>query len=70
MKSVMFIGALIVFTGAFWLLSNLGYISADFWEVFWPLVVILIGLKILLVPLKWYRFWDNLRGGKKRVKIE
>jgi uncharacterized protein YjeT (DUF2065 family) len=55
--------------GGFWLLSNLGLISAEFWEVFWPVVIILLGLKMLFGPHKWRKFWSQIEEGKK-IKIE
>lgn len=56
-------GILIVFLGVFWLLSNLEIISAEFWSIFWPALIILIGVKILLIPLKWHRFWSKFKDG-------
>ena len=66
---MIFFGSLLILLGGFWLLSNLGIISAEFWEVFWPTVIILLGIKMLMAPGKWHRFWNNLENGKK-VKIE
>ncbi len=63
------IGSLIVFLGVFWLLSNLGLISAEFWSIFWPTLIILLGLKMVLIPLKWHRFWSKFKGGKG-IKVE
>jgi len=72
-KSLIFIGSLLIFLGGFWLLTNLGLISAEFWGVFWPVVLILLGIKVLVIPLKWHRFWDKnipWREAKKKIKIE
>lgn len=66
---MVFIGSLLVILGSFWLLSNLDLISAELWDVFWPSVVILLGLKMLFWPTKWHRFWKDFGGGKK-IKIE
>ena len=66
---MIFFGSLLILLGGFWLLSNLGIISAEFWEIFWPTVVILLGLKLLMGPRKWRKFWSQHEDGKK-VKIE
>ena len=66
---MIFFGSLLILLCGFWLLSNLGIISAEFWEIFWPTVVILLGLKLLMGPRKWRKFWSQLEDGKK-VKIE
>lgn len=71
---MIFLGSLLIFLGGFWLLTNLGLISAEFWGVFWPVVLILLGIKVLLIPVKLHRFWDEMTPwstkGKKRIKIE
>lgn len=42
-------GAVIIIFGLLILLQNLGFISFshDIWDTFWPLVIILIGIKML-----------------------
>ena len=44
------IGAVVVIFGVLILLQNMGIISRSFdiWNIFWPLVIILIGIKIIL----------------------
>lgn len=66
---MIFFGSLLILLGGFWLLSNLGLISADFWGVFWPVMIILFGLKMLFGPRKWRKFWSQIEEGKK-IKIE
>jgi hypothetical protein len=44
----MFIGLLIALIGALILLRNLDVIQGDFWDWFWPLLLVLIGLSIIL----------------------
>jgi len=44
----MFIGLLITLIGALILLRNLDVIQGDFWDWFWPLLLVLIGLFIIL----------------------
>lgn len=66
---MIFFGSLLILLGGFWLLSNLGIISAEFWDIFWPTIVIILGIKLLLGPYKWKKFWSQFENGKK-VKIE
>ena len=69
----MFIGGLLIILGVIWLLRNLGVVSIDFWEVFLPSVVILLGLKITLLSVKWGQWWNQWRKpfkGKGKIKIE
>lgn len=64
---MVFLGSLLIFLGVFWLLKNLGLIPGDIWDIFWPIVLILIGARILW-PGKWHRLWENIDG--KKIKIE
>jgi len=64
-----FIGSLLIVVGFFFLLKNLGLISGELWDIFWPTVIILMGIKLLLWPRRWHGFWKQLGGGKK-IKIE
>ncbi|MFA5746532.1 MAG: DUF5668 domain-containing protein [Candidatus Paceibacterota bacterium] len=55
------IAAMIIFLSSFFLLKNLGIIQVDFdfWGVFWPLIFLTIGLKILFSskPERKYTAW-------------
>lgn len=42
----LFWGLLLIILGSLLLLSNLGVISQDIWN-YWPLILILVGLKLL-----------------------
>jgi len=64
-----FFGTLLVVIGAFLLLKNLGIVSAELGDIFWPAVLILIGAKLLLWPRRWHQLWDQFGKGKK-IKIE
>ena len=66
---MVFLGTLLVIIGVFFLLRNLGIISAELGEVFWPAVLILIGIKLLLWPRRWHGFWKQFGKGKK-IEIE
>lgn len=44
----MFPGLLLILIGALILLNNLGVLEGGFWKWFWPLVLIIIGVYIIL----------------------
>ena len=44
----MVFGLILIAVGIFLLLQNLGIISADAWDIIWPLIIIAIGLKMIL----------------------
>ena len=49
----MFIAILCIFLGAFLLLNTLGIIhAANFWGLFWAIVLLVLGIKMLVVRLK------------------
>lgn len=66
---MVFFGTLLIVIGVFYLLRNLGIISAALGDIFWPAVLILIGAKLLLWPRRWHGFWKQISGGKK-IEIE
>lgn len=43
----MFWGLFFIIAGLGWLLQNLGYLPGGFWDIFWPLVVVALGLSVL-----------------------
>lgn len=67
---MVFFGALLTIIGIFLLLRNLGIISGQLWDVLWPSFLILIGIKLLLQPRKWHKFWDQFGSGGKKIEIE
>jgi hypothetical protein len=64
-----FFGASLIIIGIFFLLKNLGIISSDLWDVFWPSFLIIIGVKLIMGPRRWRNYWKQLSGGKK-ITIE
>jgi len=54
----MFIGFSILAIGVILLLSNLGIISGDIWDIIWPSILIILGLSMVLRPLR-SRFLRN-----------
>ncbi len=45
----MFFGYLVVLLGVFAMLSVLGIIAVGFWQIFWPLLLIAMGVKMVMV---------------------
>lgn len=45
----MFFGYLVVLLGVLALFNVLGWITVGFWQIFWPLLLIVIGLKMVMV---------------------
>ena len=41
-------GSILVLVGAVALLDNFGFLPGDFWEFFWPAVLILIGVSFIM----------------------
>jgi hypothetical protein len=50
-RNTMFWGLLLVLAGGLLLLSNLGILRANIWEILWPLFIILVGVWILFGTL-------------------
>ncbi len=48
----MFLGITIIALGIVLLLQNLGILSQSVWEIFWPAVIIVLGLFMLVKSLK------------------
>jgi cytochrome c oxidase subunit IV len=61
----MLIGIVLVVFGILFLLQNLGYITYDFGGMFWPLVLIAIGLKISMKRGKNHWCCGHHRGEKE-----
>ncbi len=43
----MFIGLVLLILGLLLLLNQLGYISGDIWDYFWPLALMALGLSFI-----------------------
>lgn len=44
----MFFGSLMVLIGLLMLFDRLGYLPGDWWEYFWPLAIVALGISMLL----------------------
>lgn len=60
----MFFALVLIALGVVFLLKNLDYISADTWDVLWPILIIAAGLSFLIgkfkVKRKFHHFCDRV----------
>ncbi len=49
-SSRLFWGFVVIILGVIFLLSNLGFLPVNFWQVFWPFALIVLGLWFLVAP--------------------
>ncbi|MDP3964752.1 MAG: DUF5668 domain-containing protein [bacterium] len=63
----MAIALLIIALGIIFLLRNLGVVTVGFWNLFWPGIVIVMGLTLILKRQRhrahWWDFFDNQSSG-------
>ena len=59
----LFFGGIIAIIGILWLLDNLGILPTEFSQVFWPSLLIFLGIYIILLPQQirssWKSFWSK-----------
>lgn len=48
-KKGMWVGLLLIVVGVLWYLSSYGYITQDFWKWLLPLVIVLVGVKMMMM---------------------
>lgn len=51
-----FVPSLLILLGVFFILNNQGYIAGNVWNYFWPVVIILVGVRML-----WRRPWGEVK---------
>lgn len=51
----MAIGLLVIVVGVLFLLKNLGVIAGNFWDILWPLVIVVAGISMLFGCKKHHR---------------
>ncbi len=60
----MFFALILIALGVVFLLKNLGYISADAWDIIWPILIIVAGFSFLAgkfkTKRKFNRFCDRV----------
>ena len=44
----MFVGSLMLLIGMLMLLDRLGYLPGDWWDYFWPLAIMALGISMVL----------------------
>lgn len=52
-------GLILVALGVLFLLKNLGIISGDIWGIFWPILLIILGLWIIIGHFSRRKFFRN-----------
>lgn len=52
-------GLILIALGLLFLLKNLGIISGDVWGIFWPILLIILGLWILVDSFKKKKIFKN-----------
>ncbi len=58
-------GTTLIIIGSFFLLKNLGLISGSLWNIVWPSLIIILGLKSVL--RKKYSYFDKFHRFKKEA---
>ena len=59
-------GFLLIIIGIIVLLKNFGFISGNVWDIFWPALLIVVGLSLVLRRRSGDFFWEERFGwGKK-----
>jgi len=60
----MFLGLILILIGALFLLRNLGLLPVGAWSVFWPSLLILLGIYLIFLCQRvrsfWQRLWDRI----------
>lgn len=62
----MFAGLVILIIGVLFLLENLGVITSGVWSIFWPLLLIAIGLWLIFKRKHWMHWQKYGEGMHKR----
>ncbi len=60
----MFIGLILIIIGALLLLQHFGIIASDIWSLFWPIILIALGL-VFIVKKKGHHHWASCCGKGK-----
>jgi len=61
----MTIGIIIIIIGVAFLLKNLGVISIAVWNIIWPCILIVIGVRLLFRHQPWWSNWSGYKEWKK-----
>lgn len=66
----MLLGFILLIIGIVFLLRNLGFISADAWDIIWPAIIIAIGIWILSRKKDGFSWKETLGWKKRKIKEE
>jgi len=61
----MTIGIIIIIIGVVFLLKNLGVISIAVWNIIWPCILIVIGVRLLFRHQPWWADWKEWKKWRK-----
>jgi len=60
----MFFGLILILIGTLFLLQNLGLLPVGIWSIFWPSLLILLGIYFIFLSQQvrsfWQRLWDGI----------
>jgi uncharacterized membrane protein len=59
----MFLGLILILIGTIFLLRNLGLLPVEIWSVFWPSLLILLGIYLIFISQRVRTFWSRFWGG-------
>lgn len=58
-KKISLLGLILIAVGIIMLLQALGYLGESFWKYFWPTVLVVLGVKIVLESLRFPKGSDK-----------
>jgi len=58
---MVFVSFVLIIIGVVFLLKNLGLIDASAWSVIWPLLIVVLGIKMSLLAFRFHRFMVSVR---------
>lgn len=64
----MLLGFILTIIGVVFLFRNLGFITADAWEIIWPAIIIAVGLWILFKRREGFSWKEEFGWRKKKIK--
>ena len=62
----MIFGSIVIVIGVVFLLQNLGLITGDFWSIFGPCLLIVVGLGIIFKKKQHEKKWEKFGEGMKK----
>ncbi len=56
----MLFALIFIILGVVFLLKNLGIISGEVWGIIWPLILVMIGIRLLWKQYEWKRWSERI----------